>query len=58
MAEGARREGLARIVLPGENAPEAAAIGGVEVYGVRTLREAVDFLCGRLSFGRTQDAPG
>lgn len=47
MAEGARREGLSRLVLPGENAPEAAAIGGVGVYGVRTLREAVDFLGGR-----------
>src|ERR671916_973590 len=47
MAEGARREGLLRLVLPQANAPEAAAIGGVEVYGVRTLREAVGFLCGR-----------
>jgi len=47
MAEGARREGLSRILLPDVNAPEAAAIGGVEVYGVGTLREAVDFLGGR-----------
>ncbi len=56
MAEGARREGLARLVLPGANAPEAAAIGGVEVYGVRALREAVDFLCGRGCVERTPDA--
>ncbi len=47
MAEGARREGFERLVLPEASAPEAAAIGGVEVYGVRTLREAVDFLGGR-----------
>jgi magnesium chelatase family protein len=47
VAEGARREGLPRLVLPQANAPEAAAIGGVGVYGLRTLREAVDFLCGR-----------
>src|SRR5215217_8253946 len=46
MAEGARREGLGRLLLPEANAPEAAAIGGVEVYGVRTLREAADFLSG------------
>src|SRR5215211_2516732 len=46
MAEGAQREGLPRLVLPEANASEAAAIGGVEVYGVRTLREAVDFLGG------------
>ena len=33
---------------PQANAPEAAAIGGVGVYGLRTLREAVDFLGGRV----------
>jgi magnesium chelatase family protein len=44
MAEGARREGLPRLVVPERDAPEAAAIGGVEVYGMRTLREAVEFL--------------
>jgi magnesium chelatase family protein len=47
VAEGARREGLPRLVVPEANAPEAAAIGGVGVYGLRTLREAVDFLAGR-----------
>src|ERR687897_3723651 len=47
VAEGARREGLPRLVVPEANAPEAAAIGGVGVYGLRTLREAVDFLGGR-----------
>src|SRR5829696_1914563 len=47
VAEGARREGLTRLVVPEANAPEAAAIGGVGVYGLRTLREAVDFLGGR-----------
>jgi magnesium chelatase family protein len=44
MAEGARREGLPRLVVPEANAPEAAAIDGLGVYGLRTLREAVDFL--------------
>jgi magnesium chelatase family protein len=48
VAEGARREGLLRLVVPEANAPEAAAIGGVGVYGLRTLREAVDFLGGRV----------
>src|SRR5215213_3906200 len=43
MAEGARREGLARLLVPERDAPEAA-IGGVEVYGMRSLREAVEFL--------------
>ena len=44
MAEGARKEGLARLLVPERDAPEAAAIGGVEVYGMRSLREAVEFL--------------
>lgn len=44
MAEGARREGLGRLVLPERDAPEAAVIGGVEVFGMRSLREAVEFL--------------
>ncbi len=47
MAEAARRRGLHRLVLPEENAPEAASIGGVEVYGVESLPAAVEFLKGR-----------
>lgn len=47
MAEGARREGIPSLILPEASAPEAAAIGEIGVYGVRTLREAVEFLGGR-----------
>jgi magnesium chelatase family protein len=54
MAESARREGFERLVLPEANAPEVAAIGGVEVYGMRTLREAVDFLGGRVVVCRAE----
>jgi magnesium chelatase family protein len=46
MAEGARREGLSSLVLPRQNAAEAAAIGGPGVYGVSSLREAVVLLAG------------
>jgi magnesium chelatase family protein len=56
MAEGACREDLARLVLPGANAREAAAIDGVEVYGVRSLREAADFLGGRAEVPRAEPA--
>jgi magnesium chelatase family protein len=56
MAEGARREGFECLVLPEASAPEAAAIGGVEVYGLRTLREAVDFLGGRAAVSRAEPA--
>jgi magnesium chelatase family protein len=58
MAEGAWREGLVRLVLPEGNAPEAAVIGGIEVYGVRTLREAVDLFCGRAGVRRAEPACG
>jgi magnesium chelatase family protein len=44
MAEAARIGGLARLVVPGTNAREAASAGGVEVYGMRSLREAAEFL--------------
>jgi magnesium chelatase family protein len=44
MAEGARREGLPSLVLPERDAPEAAVIGDVAVFGMRTLRDAVAFL--------------
>ncbi len=54
LAEGARREGLSRLVLPQSSAPEAAAIGGVGVYGVRTLQEAADLLGGRTGIGPTR----
>jgi magnesium chelatase family protein len=43
-------------VLPKVNAPEAAAISGVEVYGVQTLRDAVDFLGGRNGVPRAKPA--
>ncbi|MGH3146637.1 MAG: YifB family Mg chelatase-like AAA ATPase, partial [Rubrobacter sp.] len=54
MAEGARRDGLPRLVLPSMNAAEAAVIGDVEVYGVWTLREAAAFLGGRAGVQRAQ----
>jgi len=56
MAEGACREDLTRLVVPGANAREAAAIDGVEVYGVRSLREAADFLGGRAEVPRAEPA--
>ncbi len=56
MAEGACREDLGRLILPEINAPEAAAIGEIEVYGVRTLREAADFLGGRAEVARAEQA--
>lgn len=44
IAVAARRKGLKRILLPVENAPEAAVVAGLDVYPVRELREVVELL--------------
>lgn len=40
----ARRRRKKAIILPKANAPEAAVVEGIEVYGVSNLREAYEFL--------------
>ena len=42
----ARRCGRKAVVVPMENAREAAMVDGIEVYGVQNLREAFEFLTG------------
>ncbi|HEU0120821.1 MAG TPA: YifB family Mg chelatase-like AAA ATPase [Bryobacteraceae bacterium] len=44
MAVCARRSGLRYLVVPKENAPEAAVVEGIRVLGVRHLAEAVQAL--------------
>jgi magnesium chelatase family protein len=48
LAETARRQHLAGIVLPAANAGEAALVEGLAVYGVETLQQAAAFLAGTL----------
>ena len=43
-----RRIGKRGILVPEENADEASVVDGIDVYPVRSLREAVDFLSGAL----------
>jgi len=40
--------GFARLIVPRENAEEAAVVEGLEVYGVNTLTEAAGLLAGEL----------
>lgn len=40
----AKEEGFKGIILPKENAKEAAIVSGLEIFGVSNLREVVDFL--------------
>ena len=44
--EAARRAGLVTACVPAANAPEAAAVGGLEIIGIRSLAEAVGHLAG------------
>ncbi len=44
----ARNRGLKQVIVPAENAPEAAVVEGVSVLGFRRLQDVADWLCGRL----------
>jgi len=43
-----REMGLRGIIVPADNAEEAAVVDGIDVHPVRSLREAIDFLAGTL----------
>ena len=44
IASMARHKGIRRIVVPRENAEEAAVVEDVEVYGLKSLPEVLDFI--------------
>jgi magnesium chelatase family protein len=46
VAEGARRAGIARLIVPRERAREAALVDGVAVVGVSELRQAAAIVAG------------
>ena len=52
----ARKQGIANLVLPLENAAEASVVEGLNVYGVRHLPEAVALLKQPETFARTEAA--
>ncbi len=56
MAIAAAREGLRRLFVPAENAAEAAFADGVEVYGVKNVRELIAHLSGEAAL-QTAAAP-
>ena len=49
IALNAREAGHKGIIVPADNAEEAAVVEGLDVYPVRTLRQAADFLSGELT---------
>ena len=48
MALVAKESGFTAIMLPAANAMEASFVEGIDVIGVRTLQEAIDYLCGKI----------
>ncbi|MCX7666236.1 MAG: YifB family Mg chelatase-like AAA ATPase [Gemmataceae bacterium] len=48
MAMATRDRGLKKMIVPAENAREAAVVEEIEVYGVGTLNDAVGLITGRL----------
>ena len=48
MAIQAKKEGFKGIIIPQENAKEAAVVAGIEVIGAENLTQVVDFLNGKL----------
>lgn len=49
LASLAKQRGMAGVVVPMDNAPEAAVVPGVDVVGVRTLTEVVGLLTGHIN---------
>ncbi len=56
-ALGARDAGRGRLLVPKENAPEAALVEGLEVVGVPSLRRLAEFLHQRWTPEPTRPAP-
>ena len=53
MAVAGAEAGLKGIVLPADNAPEAAVVKGIDVYGVHSLSQTVGMLNGELTLNPT-----
>ena len=53
IAVQARKEGYRGIILPRQNAREAAIVDKLEVYGIEHMREAIEFLNGNLELEQT-----
>jgi magnesium chelatase family protein len=49
----AKKEGFKGIILPKENATEAAIVDGLSIYGANCITEVIDFLNGKENIERT-----
>jgi magnesium chelatase family protein len=53
----ARQKGIRRLIVPSDNAPEAAVVQDVEVYGLRSLPEVLDLINETREFRRAIVSP-
>lgn len=49
-----KKLGIKKVILPKESALEASIVNGLEVYGVESLRETIDFLNGKKKIEKTE----
>ena len=54
IALNARARGMTRMLVPAANAPEAAVVKELEVYPVENIRQAADFLGGKIGITRVE----
>jgi magnesium chelatase family protein len=54
IASMAKQKGIRTLVVPVENAPEAAVVGDVQIYGMRSLPEVIDLINGTREFQATR----
>ncbi|MET0152185.1 MAG: YifB family Mg chelatase-like AAA ATPase [Candidatus Binatia bacterium] len=57
IADATAAHGIPRLLVPAANAREAALVSGVEVYGLSSLGEAVEFLLERRTLARCKADP-
>ena len=50
----AKKEGFKGMILPKQNAREAAIVNGLDVYGVENIKEVIDFFDGKLDIEKIE----
>lgn len=45
----AKKEGFKGVILPAQNAAEAAIVDGIEVYGIKNIKELIQFFDGKIN---------
>jgi magnesium chelatase family protein len=58
IALAARKKGRRALILPEANAEEASLVEGIEIFGVRSLQQTVQFLRGEIKLNATPQQSG